>query len=70
MKFNYRKTKWYKKIHYNYFHKRLFKEFYTQKKKVFTKNEIQKYRLFIILDDLFTLRNIKWLRILIWKLEN
>jgi hypothetical protein len=61
---------WWKFIHYNYFHKRLFKEYYTQKKRNFTKQEIKKYKLFIKLDYLISLKNIKWLSILIFKLES
>jgi len=68
-KFLYRKTRWWKFIHYNYFHKKLFKEFYVQRKRPFTGKEIKKYHLYQKLDDLITLRKVDWLRILIWKLE-
>lgn len=69
MKILYRKTKWWKFIHYNYFHKKLFKEFYVRKQKNFTPDKLKKYELYKKLDNLITLRNIDWLRILIWKLE-
>ena len=68
MKIRYRKTKWWNLVHYNYFHKKLFKDYYN-KKKNFTNKEIKKYKLFQKIDDLITLRNWTWLRVFIWKLE-
>jgi len=65
--FRYRKTWWWKLIHYNYFHKRLFKEFY--KRKSFSEKQVKKYHSFQKLDDLITIRNWEWLRIFIWKLD-
>jgi len=70
IKFIYRKTWWWKVVHYNYFHKRLFREFYIQRKKPFTKEEIKKYHRFQKIDDLITLRNVRWLREYIWRLEH
>ena len=69
IKFIYRKTKWRRFIHYNYFHRKLFKEFYVQRKRPFTEKQIKKYRRYQKLDDLITLRKIGWLRILIWKVD-
>ena len=66
-RFRYRGNWWWKKVHYNYFHKRLFKEYYVQHKR-FTEKEYKKYQLFIKLDDLITLRKVGWLRRFIWKL--
>ncbi len=69
IKFLYRKTAWWRLIHYNYFHRKLFKEFYVQRKRPFTEEQIKKYRRYEKLDNLITLRKIDWLRILIWRLE-
>ena len=69
IRFKYRKTLWWKFIHYNYFHKRLFKEFYIRRRTHFSENEIKKYHLFQKIDDLITLRKVKWIRVLIFKLE-
>lgn len=63
--FNYRRTWWWNIVHYNYFHKVLFREFYHKKPKLKNRN----YYLYKKLDDIITLRNVKWLRILIFKLE-
>ena len=57
----YRDTKYWNFIHYNYFHKRLFTEFYV-KDKTFTRIEIVKYHLFQFIDDLITLRKIGFVR--------
>jgi hypothetical protein len=61
----YRGTWWWKKVHYNYFHRKLFKNYYGSKKK-FSKWKIKKYQLYIKLDDLITLRKVDWLRKAIW----
>ena len=66
MKIFYRRTIWWKFIHYNYFHKQLFKYYYVKTKKHNTK-EIKKYKLYQQIDDIITLRKIDWLRILIFK---
>lgn len=68
IKYKYRKTKWWSKVHYNYFHRKLYREFYVQNKK-FTPRQIFKYRLYQKLDNLITLRNVGWLREFIWRLE-
>jgi len=67
--FGYRKTLWWRFVHYNYYHKRLFKEFYTQKKRDYTEKDIEKYHKFQKYDDLITLRNIDWLRKFIFYIE-
>ena len=60
LEFQYRKKLWWwKVVHFNYFHKRLFKEYYVQKKN-FSKAEIRKYQIFIVLDNLITFRYFKW----------
>ena len=70
IRFRYRKTLWWKFVHYNYFHKQLFKKYYIQKRrKPFSDKEIKKYQLYIKLDDLITLRKVDWLREFIWRLE-
>ena len=59
---NRKKRWWWNIVHYNYFHKKLFKEYYIQKKS-FTKWQTRKYKLYILLDDLITLRFSKlWLK--------
>ena len=68
IKYKYRNSLWWNFIHYNYFHKRLFKEFYTQKKRKHTEKQIKMYHLFSKIDDLITLRNVKWIRVLIFKI--
>jgi len=68
MKFNYRKTKWWKFIHYNYFHKQLLKYYYIRKSN-FTNKQVKKYKMYQKIDNLITLRNITWLRVLIFKLS-
>lgn len=65
--FKYRKTWWWHFVHYNYFHRRLFKKFYVRKKH--SEAEIRKYHIFQFIDDLITLRSCKWLRVFIWKLD-
>lgn len=69
MRIRYTKTKWWKFIHYNYFHKKLFKEYYVRKRRNFTDKEIRKYKLYQKLDDLITLRKVDWLRIILWGIE-
>ena len=60
---NRKKRWWWKIVHYNYFHKKLFKEYYVQKKS-FTEKQIRKYQLYIKLDNLITLRWCKlWFKI-------
>jgi len=66
--FQYRRTLWWHFIHYNYFHKKLFKKFYPKKAKP-TEKQIKKYHLYQKIDDIITLRNWNWLRIFIWKLD-
>jgi hypothetical protein len=66
--FQYRKTWWWHFIHYNYFHKRLFKEFYRRKVK-FSASQVKKYHLFQKIDDIITLRKWDWLRNIIWQLD-
>jgi hypothetical protein len=68
IKFLYRKTRWWKFIHYNYFHKKLFKKYYVQHGRLKEK-EIRQYHLYQKIDDLITLRKVDWIRTLIWKLE-
>ncbi len=68
IRFRYRRTWWWKIVHYNYFHKKLFKEYYVQRRK-FTDKQLRKYQLYIKLDDLITLRKVDWLRKFIWYLE-
>jgi hypothetical protein len=70
VRFRYRRTLWWKFVHYNYFHKQLFKKYYIQKRrKPFSDKEIKKYELYKKLDDLITLRKVDWLRDFIWRLE-
>jgi len=68
LRYRYRKSWWWKKVHYNYFHKRLFKEYYVRRKS-FTEKEIRKYKRFIRYDNFITLRKVGWLRRLIFFLE-
>jgi hypothetical protein len=68
IRFKYRGCWWWKIVHYNYFHKKIFKNYYVQKNRL-TDKQIRKYQLYIKLDDLITLRKVDWLRIFIWKLE-
>lgn len=68
IRFRYRRTWWWKKVHYNYFHKKLFKEYYVQRRR-FTEKQIRKYELYKKLDNLITLRKVDWLRKFIWYLE-
>ena len=72
----YRGCWWWRVVHYNYFHKKLFKNFYlsdaTREKRHLpppTKFEIKKYHLYQKIDDIITLRRWDRVRILIWKLE-
>jgi hypothetical protein len=69
IKYNYRHSLWWKIVHYNYFHRRLFKEYYTQKKRKWSPKQIRKYKLFIKIDNIITLRRIKWLNVFIFMLE-
>ena len=62
----YRGYRWWKFIHYNYFHKQLFKKYYVRKK-ILSPSEIKKYKRYIIYDNLITLRNIRLLRLFIWR---
>ena len=68
IKFDYHKTWWWKKVHYNYFHRRLFKEYYV-KRKSFSEKQIKKYKRFQKIDDIITLRKVGWLRRVIFFLE-
>lgn len=61
--FYYRRTWWWHFIHYNYFHRILFKELYPRKPKLKNRN----YELYKKLDNLITLRNVGFIRRFVWK---
>lgn len=59
---------WWRFVYYNYFHKKLFREFYVQKKK-FSEKEIRKYHRYQKIDDFITLRKVDWYHKILFRLE-
>jgi len=44
IRFKYRKTWWWRFVHYNYFHKQLFRKYYVRRRSALTEKEIKKYQ--------------------------
>jgi len=66
---NRKKIWWWNFVHYNYFHKKLFKEYYGNRKK-FTPKQIKKYHFYQWIDDIITLRKVGWYHTVLFKLED